>query len=295
MKSNKFLYFLKEGISSVFNHGFMSFATICTMMVCLIIMGGFSLLAINIQEMISSLESQNQIVAFVDENLPDDDAKAIGGRIEKLNNVATVQFVSRDQAMRNFLSKYDDNTLFEEIDSSVFRHRYVITMTDIEGMEQLQSDLTNEPGIASVNAHLEISRGFVRLRNIVAIVSLVLVVVLLVVAIFIMANTIKLTTFSRREEIGIMKMVGATNSFIRWPFVIEGLFLGIVGSALAYLVTWGIYTILYTRANETATFAFVNLVRFSKVAVPILVTYGAIGILVGVISSSTAIKNYLKI
>lgn len=295
MKSNKFLYFLKEGVASVFSHGFMSVATIAIMMACLIIMGGFSLLSVNIQEVIFSLESQNQVLAYVDENLSDEDARLIGGRIEKYDNVATVEFVSREQAMNKFLQKYDDNTLFEEIDATVFRHRYVITMTDIGGMEKLQHDLSYEPGIAAVNAHLEISRGFVTVRNVVALVSLIVTAVLLVVSVFIMANTIKLTSFSRREEIGVMKMVGATNAFIRWPFVVEGLFLGIVGSALAYLVTWGVYTILYTRAKESITLAIVNLVRFSTVAIPLLIAYAAVGILVGVIASSTAIKNYLKI
>ena len=282
-------------MASVFSHGFMSVATIAIMMACLIIMGGFSLLSVNIQEVIFSLESQNQILAYVDENLSDEDARLIGGRIEKYDNVATVEFVSREQAMNKFLQKYDDNTLFEEIDATVFRHRYVITMTDIGGMERLQQELSYEPGIAAVNAHLEISRGFVTVRNVVALVSLIVTAVLLVVSVFIMANTIKLTSFSRREEIGVMKMVGATNAFIRWPFVVEGLFLGIVGSALAYLVTWGVYTILYTRAKESITLAIVNLVRFSTVAIPLLIAYAAVGILVGVVASSTAIKNYLKI
>ncbi len=295
MKSNKFLYFLKEGVASVFSHGFMSVATIAIMMACLIIMGGFSLLSVNIQEIISGLESQNQVLAYVDETLSDEDARLIGQSIEKYDNVATVEFVSREQAMNKFLQKYDDNTLFEEIDATVFRHRYVITMTDIDGMGKLQQDLAFTPGIASVNAHLEISRGFVTVRNVVALVSLIITAVLLVVSVFIMANTIKLTSFSRREEIGVMKMVGATNAFIRWPFVIEGLFLGIVGSALAYLVTWGVYTILYTRAHESVTLAFVNLVKFSTVAIPLLIAYAAVGVLVGVIASSTAIKNYLKI
>ena len=245
--------------------------------------------------MISTLESQNQIVAFVDDSLTDDEARGLSVKLEAIENVATVEFVSRDQAMDKFLRKYQDNTLFSDIDSSVFRHRYVITMDDIEGMEKLQNDLYRVPGIAAVNAHLEISRGFVTVRNIVYIVSLALTAVLLVISVFIMANTIKLTTFSRREEIGVMKMVGATNSFIRWPFVIEGLFLGIIGSALAYLLTWGVYEILYTRAQNSATFAFVNLVRFSRYAIPMLIAYGVIGVLVGVISSSTAIKNYLKI
>ena len=295
MKSNNFFYFIKEGVASVFNHGFMSVATIAIMMACLFMMGGFTLLSANIQEMISTLESQNQIVAFVDDSLTDDEARGLSVKLEAIENVATVEFVSRDQAMDTFLRKYQDNTLFSDIDSSVFRHRYVITMDDIEGMEKLKNELYRVPGIASVNAHLEISRGFVTVRNIVYIVSLVLTAVLLVISVFIMANTIKLTTFSRREEIGVMKMVGATNSFIRWPFVIEGLFLGIIGSALAYLLTWGVYEILYTRAQNSATFAFVNLVRFSRYAIPMLIAYGVIGVLVGVISSSTAIKNYLKI
>ena len=273
----------------------MSFATVTIIMACLIIMGSVTLLSMNIDKVIKELENQNEVVAFVDENYTEESARALQGAIEGIDNISTVEFVSREQAMNKFLKKYQDNTLFSDIDATVFRHRYVITMDDIEGMEKLQTDLYRVPGIATVNAHLEISRGFVTMRNIVTVVSIVLTAVLLVISIFIMANTIKLTSFSRREEIGVMKMVGATNSFIRWPFVIEGLFLGVIGSALAYLLTWGVYEILYTRANGTVTFAFVNLVPFSKYAVPLLIGYGAVGVLVGVIASSTAIKNYLKI
>lgn len=295
MKNNRFSYFVKEGISSIFTHGFMSVATICTMMACLIIMGGFSLLAINIQEIISNLEAQNQVVAFVDESLSDEEARALSDQIKALDDVADATFMSREQAMNKFLTKYENNSLFEDIEPSVFRNRYVITLVDIDGMEKLQSDLLSVPGIATVNAHLEISRGFVTVRNVVTLVSIVLTVVLLLVSVFIMANTIKLATFSRRHEIAIMKMVGATNSFIRWPFMLEGLILGIVGSALAYLITWGAYYLLYIKAAQSATFAFVELVPFARLAIPLLIGYGGIGLLVGVFGSSTAIKNYLKI
>lgn len=295
MKSNKFGYFIKEGFSSIFTHGFMSFATVCVIMACLLIMGAFSLLAVNIQSLLKNLESQNEVVAFVNESLTEDEAKALQSRVESAENVASATFISRDEAMTSFLQKYENNSLFEDLDSTVLRHRYVVTMVDIGKMAETQSSLAAIDGIEKVNAHLEISRGFVTVRNVVAVISIILIVVLLLVSIFIMANTIKLATLSRREEIAIMKMVGATNSFIRWPFVLEGLILGIMGAAVAYLVTWGVYYLVYAKAVGATTFAFVELVPFGRIALPLLIGYGGIGLVVGVFGSSTAIKNYLKV
>ncbi len=126
--------------------------------------------------------------------------------------------------MDNFMNKYDEN-FREGIDESVFRHRFVIHLTDIALMSQTKAALEAVDGIAKVNAHLEYAKTFVTIRNVVSVISLVLIAILVFVSIFIMSNTIKLATFGRRDEIAIMKMVGATNSFIRLPFVVEGLVL----------------------------------------------------------------------
>ena len=293
-------YLIREGFRSIKTHSFMSFASVTIIMACLIIMGSVTLLSFNIDALIKSLEDQNEVVAFVDDSIPEEaDARALQESIEAIENVESVEFISRDSAMETFMSKYDDS-LREGIDSTVFRHRYVIHLTDIAQMAETKALLENVDGIAKVKAHLEYASAFVTLRNIVSVVSLVLTVILVFVSVFIMSNTIKLTTFGRREEIAIMKMVGATNSFIRLPFVVEGLVLGILGGGLAFLAEWGLYSLITGRVmgtvtNSILTDSFFTLIPFKTLALPVLVVFMAISILVGVFGGVNAIRNYLKV
>ena len=241
------------------------------------------------------MEQENEVVAFVDETIEDAaEAEKLGSSIMALENVWAVNFVSRDEAMSTFMSKYDDR-LMEGIDSTVFRHRFVVHLTDISQMAETQKEMEAIPGIAKVNAQIEYANRFVRVRNVVSVISLILTVILVFVSFFIMSNTIKLTTYGRREEIAIMRMVGATNSFIRTPFVIEGLILGLLGGLLGFLAVWGIYSLLNGSLLDTLTGSFVTLVPFKTVWLPILVTYLGIGVLIGVFGGLSAIRNYLKV
>jgi len=286
---------IREGFRSIKTHGLMSFATVTIIMACLIIMGSVALLSLNISYLIKDLEEQNEVVAFVDDSVADEEAaRAIGNEIQKLENISSSEFVSRAQAMENYMSRYD-KSLMEGIDETVFRHRFIIHLTDIEKLAQTQSQLEDVPGIAKVRAHQEYADTFVRLRNIVSGVALVLMAVLVFVSMFIMSNTIKLATFSRREEIAIMKMVGASNSFIRLPFVVEGLVLGIMGGGLGFLAQWGLYDLVTKSLMESLTGDILSVVPFLPIAPMILAVYLGIGILIGVFGGVNAIRNYLKV
>jgi cell division transport system permease protein len=162
-------------------------------------------------------------------------------------------------------------------------------------MAETQTALLGIYGIATVNAHIEISEAFVKIERIITTVSILLVAILFIVSLFIMSNTIKLTTFERKDEIAIMKMVGATSSFIRWPFVVEGLILGTFGSLIAYILQWGIYRVLTDKILSATGFSFMTTVPFSVIAIPLLVVFLILGFCVGVIGSLIAIKNYLKV
>lgn len=295
MRTNRVGYYIKEGFGSIANHGFMSFASICIVVACLIIMGSFALLAYNVGEIIDDFEDENVVLAFIDDSLSESDARTLQHGIESIENVQSAKFISRDDAYESFVGKYEDKALFEDLDSSVLRHRFAVYLDDAAFTAQVEDELRNIPGIADVDANLNIARGFVTLRNIVSGVSFALVIVLLIVSLFIMSNTVKLTTFDRRTEIAIMKMVGATNSFIRWPFVLEGFILGLIGSLIAYVAQWGIYTFIADRIVGGNTSAFFTIVPFEVVAIPILIVFLVIGIGVGVAGSALAIKNYLKV
>ena len=288
-------YLIREGFRSIGTHGFMSFASVTIIMACLIIMGSVSLLSVNIDALIKDLEDQNEVVAFVDESIEDEnEARSLESALTAVDNVSSAEFVSRDAAMDNFMSKYD-SYLMEGIDETVFRHRFVIHLTDIALMAQTKADLEDIPGIAKVNAHLEYADTFVTVRNIVSVVSLVLTVMLVFVSVFIMSNTIKLASFSRREEIAIMKMVGANNGFIRLPFVVEGLALGTMGGLLAFVAEWGVYGVITGKLLSSLAGSFIAVVPFKSVALPVFIFYMATSLLVGVFGGVNAIRNYLKV
>ena len=259
MKLNRFNYLMAQGVKNIFTHGFMSFASITIIIACLLIMGSFSLLTLNIDANIDRLQNQNEVIAYVDETLTEDEARAIEPKVAAVANVASVEFVTREQAMQTFEAEYDSD-LFDNIDASVFRHRYVVTLDDLSLMKE----------------------NFITFRNIVSVVSVVLIVILIAVSLFIMTNTIKLATFGRREEIAIMKMVGATNGFIRLPFVVEGLVLGLVGGLVAFLLQWGLYSLIVSKIMST-------------MAAGIITVFLGVGVLVGVFGGLTAIRNYLKV
>ena len=294
MKLSRPGYLIKSGFTGIFSHGLMSFATVTITMACLIIMGSFGLLVVNINEMLADLESENEVVAFIDENLTEEEARAIEPLIEAVPNVAGAEFMSRAEAMENFQEDYDPE-LFDSLDESAFRHRYIIHLTDISLTAQTKTDLEAVDGVADVNVHLDYAQGFITARNIVSIVSLALIVILIIVSFFIMTNTIKLATFTRREEIAIMRMVGASNGFIRCPFIVEGLVLGVLGSLLAFIIEWGLYSLLLNKVMGGVASTLISLVPFSAVMWPLLIAFLGVGILVGIFGGSSAIRNYLKV
>ena len=297
MKKNRtnFGYYIKEGVSSIFTRGFMSVASVCITVACLIVMGSFSLLALNVNEIIRDFEEENVVLAFVDETYTDEQAAHLESTILGLDHVISVDFISKEEAYDSFTSKYEDSSLFSDLDYTVLRDRYAVYLDDVEFTADVQNALKNTVGIADVSANLDIAEGFLTARNIVSAVSLVLVAILVIISLFIMSNTVKLTTFDRKEEIAIMKMVGATNSFIRWPFVFQGFILGIIGSLIAFIIQWGVYELVADLISANNTIAFISVVPFAAVSIPILIIFLIIGFAVGVGGSALAIKNYLKV
>ena len=281
MKLSRLGYLIKSGFTGIFSHGLMSFATVTITMACLIIMGSFGLLVVNINALISDLEDENEVVAFMDESLTEEEARAVEPLIEAVPNVSGADFMSRAEAMENFQEDYDED-LFDSLDETVFRHRYIIHLTDISLMEQTKPLIEAVDGVADVNAHIEYADAFISVRNVVSLISLALIIILIIVSFFIMSNTIKLATFTRREEIAIMRMVGASNGFIRCPFIIEGLVLGVLGG------------LLLSRVSGVAS-TLITLVPFSGVMWPLLLFFLGVGVIVGVSGGSSAIRNYLNV
>ena len=226
-KRHDFSYFFHEGLSNMFSHGFMSFAAIGITVACLLIMGTFTLVAVNANELLTTLEQENEILAYVDDSYTETQARALKSRLEAIPNVASVTFISRDEAMEDFKAQYPDEELFQDLDPEILEDRYAIKLVDLEAQSETVEAVQ---ALTDVSHYEEIAGGFVTVRNVATVVCVALIAILFVVSVFIISNTIKLTTFDRREEIAIMRMVGATNGFIRWPFVYEGFMGAVCGS-----------------------------------------------------------------
>ncbi len=297
MRFNRGGYLVREGFRSIKTHGLMSFATVTIIMACLIIMGSVALLSVNISHLIKDLEKQNEIVAYVEDEddtyIEEEAARSLEPAIRAIPNVTNVRFVSRSEAMKNYMDKLGKE-LMEGIDETVFRHRFYINIEPIESLAETKAALEATPGIGTVRAQQDYANTFIRIRNIVTLVAVILMAILVFVSMFIMSNTIKLATFSRREEIAIMKMVGASNGFIRLPFVVEGLVLGILGGGLGFLAQWGLYE-LVENSLGSALSDIVQLVPFLTMAPTVLAIFLGIGVVIGVFGGVNAIRNYLKV
>ena len=292
---HNFGYFIREGVGNMFSHGFMSFAAIGITVACLLIMGTFSLVAYNANENLKDLQRENAVLAFVDENLSDEEAMALQSELEKLPNVADCTFVSREEARDSYVEQYDEDDLYSDLDPEIFRHRYVLHLKDLDDMAQTTQALQNVEGIVKIRADEDISNGFLTMRNIAGVISIALIAILLIVSVFIISNTIKLTTFDRRDDIAIMKMVGATDGFIRWPFVYEGLLLGLLSAAFAFGLQWLLYRAIMEGIENSDTLQLLRIVPFDKIWKPVAVAFGGVGIVVGVGGSLTAIRRFLRV
>lgn len=288
-------YYFAEGGRAVITHGLMSFAAVCMIVACLLIMGSFSLVAVNVDSMLGRLEQENEFIAYVDETYTQVEAEALGATLEGIFNVASIEFVTREEAMNEFLSGREENDLLESLPPEVLRDRYQIRVTNIQQMADTVTRVGDVTGISKVTAALDIAQGFVMVRNTATTIAIVLVAMLLTISLFIITNTVRLATFYRREEISIMKMCGATDSFIRWPFVIEGMLLGLMGSFLAFFIQWGLYQLVATLMIDTEGMGLITVVPFSSMVPLILLTFIGTGLVIGVMGSMLAIRKFLQV
>ena len=295
MKKNNIGYLLREGIRGIFLHGFMSFAAIWVTVACLLIMGTFGLVLYNLNEMIVELEQENEMLVYIDETYSEAEAKSVGSQINQIANVHNAQFVSREQAVENFVDEMEDEDLFDGLDPSTFRDRFVITLEDNSKMRETEAAIRSIEGVADVSVHYEIQEGFQTVQRILNIASVIIIAVLLVVSMLIISNTVKLAMYDRKEEIAIMKMVGATNGFIRWPFVVEGFILGILASAIAFFLEWGLYNLLQTQISMVDSLDLITVVPFVEVIEIVAIGYAVVGFLVGVLGSLLSIRKFLKV
>ena len=293
MSKHNFGYFIHEGVSNMFSHGFMSFAAIGITVACLLIMGTFTLVAVNANGLLKDLERENEMLAFVEEDFAE--PKNLQSKLAAIPNVASVTFISRQQAMERFVEQYPDEEMFRDLDPNILRDRFSIKVADLERISQTKAAVDAVDGIAHVNASEEIAGGFITLRNVATVVCVALIAILFLVSVFIISNTIRLTTFDRRQEIAIMRMVGATNGFIRWPFVYEGFLLGLFSAVIGFFLQWGLYEAVARSVATNDTINLISVVPFETMWEYVAVIFAAAGMFIGVGGSLSAIRKFLQV
>jgi cell division transport system permease protein len=290
-------YFFREGWRNLLRHGFMSFAAVGITVACLLVMGSFTMVALNANALLEQLEQQTEILAFVEETLDETQARSLEASLEAVPNVRSVEFISREQAMESFAAKYEDSNLVQDLDISIFRHRYAIHIDDLEQQSQTVQAISKIEGIVKVNDYEKVSAGFLAVRKIASVVCVSLVLILMSVSVFIIANTIKMATFDRREEIAIMKMVGASDSFVRGPFAFEGMLMGLLCACIAFFLQWGLYDVVVGQAGKAATVQLTLFapIAFSQIWGTMLLVFTGAGLVIGIGGSLGAIRKFLRV
>lgn len=284
----------------MFLHGFMSFAAVCVTVACLLIVGSFSCLMYNVSIMVEDLNKTNEILVYVDESLPEHEARSLTTAINTITvngqpNIHNATFITKEEALKDFIADHEGDPAFNGVEASDLRHRIRVVLVDNSLMEETLAQIEEIPGVAKISASFELAEGFATLENVLQIASIAVISVLLIVSLLIISNTVKLAMYDRRDEISIMKMVGATNGFIRLPYVVEGFTLGMLGAGIAFGLEWFLYNLLMSRLAVVDTLKLFSFVPFETLLVPMVATFVAAGLFVGVVGSWTSIRKFMDV
>jgi cell division transport system permease protein len=235
------------------------------------------------------------ILAVVDIDMPDHEAKSLGTQLSQVEYVYNAKFVSREDALNAFVEEQGGDPIFSGVDPEDLRHRYQITLMDNSDLKAAMAEIAQIEGIAEVRAEEELATTFAAIQDILQIASIVVIVGLLAISLVIISNTVKIAMHERRDEIAIMKMVGATNGFIRLPFVVEGFVLGMTGAGLAFAVEWALYDAVAAELAVIEGLEKFQLVPYTDMLLPTIVTFLGAGMFVGVVGSWTSIRKFMDV
>lgn len=302
MKTSSFGYLVKEGTRSLWVNRLMSTAAIGVLAACLILVGAAGLFAANVSSIVSYFEDENEIVAFLEDGIDQKGVDDADMKIRMMDNVSEAVFVSNDQALQEQMEKYGEYAwLLEEYEgeANMLPHAFRVKVKNLEGLEDTAQEILDMSEVQEVRVPTEVAHTLLGIRRIVSWCGFIIVLILLTVSLIIIANTIKITVFNRRKEISIMKYVGATDSFIKLPFVVEGLLLGLISALLAYMVVWGGYVYIMEWAGTVDSAWLQELyqyfIPFERVYKELLISFCAIGVGVGSFGSMVFVGKYLKV
>lgn len=286
-----FSYQLREGLSSVLRNRLVNTGAVGLLITCLVMTGAFAMFMANINRMVDEIGAVNEVSIFMDENAPDSTAESVKASVEALDNIASVTYVSKEDALESMRDDFGDLLDGLEEDNPL-RDGFVVTLEDQELMEATVEALGQIKGVVKISYNGDVADKFVDVRNFIAMLGIGVIAVLAVVSVLIVTYSVRISAYTKREEIEIMKIVGATDGFVRAPFVIEGITLGLIGAALSYGIVLAVYLEAFVPGIEKLN--FVSAVPFSEFALPLGLIYVAAGVLMGVFGGTLAINRYLK-
>ena len=299
MRYNVLTYLIGEGIENIFKNkkqAATSFGTMCVIMIffgiCFILVGNFN-------HFIRQVESEQGIQVYIQNDATNDEITALGEQIQTLNGVNTIEFVSKEQALQQMKDRLGEKGYllngYEE--NNIFPASYIITLTDLTLNENVQAEIQKLDNVKKITSSDQTVATLVKIAKGIKIGSYIIIAALICISIFIISNTIKLTVYARRKEISIMKYVGATNSFIRWPFIVEGVIIGVVSGDISLAIITGIYLLISQNIGFVEFLAKLGLtlLDFSEMFNLILIVYLVLGVGIGVLGSSFSMRKYLKV
>lgn len=287
-----FGYLVKEGFKNVWSNRIMSIASVCVLVSCLILTGAAELLSLNVEKVVDSVGQSNETTVYLKDSVSELEAVYIGKDIEKIDNVTSVRFYSKDDAFETYREELGDE-LFERIseESNPLPDSYIVAMDDLSLYEDTIKKIQAVDGVDTISNRSDIAKKLTDISNLVNMICIWVVIALVIISLFIIANTIRATMYSRRFEISIMKSVGATNSFVRLPFLVEGMIIGLISSVVAT----GCISFLYNAGmNAIEQFIPFTSIPLTDVIVFVAAAYLIAGVLIGFFGSFISIRKYLK-
>ena len=297
MTGSSFRYLFKEAFRNTWSNRMMSIASICVLMSCLVLIGCASMIFLNIESLLGRIEEENVVMVYIQDDTSDADITAMDTQLKGLDNVKEVEFVPKEDAWADQLSTMEEAQaqFFTEISSDIpLPDAFKVTVDDLTYFDQTVSQIEQLDHIDTIRENKDLAEKLVTIRHGVEVISIVIVAVLLAISVFIISNTIKLTVYSRRLEISIMKSVGATNSFVRLPFVVEGMILGIISGVISLGLVWAFYEFAIHQFSDLLSSLQLDALNFADYALPMLGIFIAIGIVTGVGGALISMGRYLN-
>lgn len=290
-------YFFKEGTKGFLANGLMSITSVFIVIASLLILGIYLIFSFNINYISEQLKSQYEIRAFIEFDVPVENIESVKLKVESIPNVNSVEIFTPQQAFEEYKATLGENArVLEGLENdNPLRYSLKITMSDIQAAESIAVQVQNVEGVDYVRKNKQAMEGMISITNTIRQASFILMLLLSIVAVFIIANAIRMTVFARRREIGIAKFLGATDWFIRWPFVIEGIIMGIVGAIIALILIIPGYNVIYNPLCEWAMGSGIAFYSVGYITKELLSWFLGIGALLGAFGSGISLGRYLKV